>query len=151
LDTRGFERDVAQARGIIRAAHCSKTVKPVIVISKLGIGDRGEGFKKITDVLSTMFTNTEEGFECIDFVFTKFKDDKEEKEALKGKLTNIYETLQESGDFETSFERLMDHLGGKIDESADILIPDLLDQSKKAILIDKLIMGKKIEDPKSSF
>jgi hypothetical protein len=50
-----------------------------------------------------MFTNTEEGFECIDFLFTKFKDDEHDKNSLAGKLGDIYRILEEGGEFESSF------------------------------------------------
>ena len=39
-DTRGAELDVANIYGVIKTAQCCKTVVPVIVISKKGMGDR---------------------------------------------------------------------------------------------------------------
>jgi hypothetical protein len=45
----------------------------------------------------------------------------------------------------------MDILGERISEIDNILVPDLLDSSKRAKLLSKLLEGKKIEEPKISF
>ena len=115
MDTRGFEQDIAQARGIINAAHNSKTVKVVIVVSKLGIGDRGEGIRKLGNVIADMLTNIEETYESVEIIFTKYDDNDQEKENICGKMSDIYELLDSSDQFgDETFKQFFEMIGNKI-------------------------------------
>ena len=50
-DTAGPEVDIANSIGVIEAIRGCKSVRPVILISYLMIGERGEGIKKLSHLL----------------------------------------------------------------------------------------------------
>ena len=56
-DSNGTEIDIANGISIIRAIHLCKSVRPVIMISEKGIGDRGNEIKKYANTITSFIKN----------------------------------------------------------------------------------------------
>ena len=56
-DTRGPELDIANIYGVVLAAQSCKSIVPVIVLSKIGMGDRMTEFRRISQSIASLFRN----------------------------------------------------------------------------------------------
>ena len=71
--------------GLIKAANKCKSIIPVVVLSKKGMGDRLKGWKDTLKKLSHFFTDMNEAKEKVQFVFTGFIDRKSENDRVLDK------------------------------------------------------------------
>lgn len=80
-DTPGFgenesvEEDIANGLGIVRALHRAKNVRPILVLSREGMGDRFTAFSETLTSVTRLLGNTESGVDLAPFnyVFTKYE------------------------------------------------------------------------------
>lgn len=75
-DSAGEEVDIANSIGIIKAVQNCKSVRPIILISMLGIGDRGQGIKHIAKIITGMIPSASEHISSFTYYFSKFDEDK---------------------------------------------------------------------------
>ena len=90
-DTRGAELDVANIYGVIYAAQQCSAILPVIVISQDSLEERMIGLKRIALNLGNMFKNIESYKTSFVFLFTKFKNTRDEKMNFKARVNDSYD------------------------------------------------------------
>ena len=72
-DTEGAEVDIANAYSIAKATRMCQSVRPFVLISWLGMGDRGEGLTKVLGILVRMFKNPSNNLDSFTYAFTKVR------------------------------------------------------------------------------
>lgn len=151
LETRGIEQFLAQTYSTVKAAQASKSVRPVIVISKEGVGDRGELLRRIIDSISVMFRNIKLNKDSFNIIFTKYEDSKYSKGMILGFLANLFEELEKDPNLQDlSFKDLLEALGDKLESEDDVIIIDPLNSDRESIL-KSLLSPKAIDDPENAF
>jgi len=99
-----------------------------------------------------MLLSPKEYYSCIDYLFTKFVDSEEERENILSILDGIYNTLENEGSFgDSNFKALLEVLGEWISDLKNINILEPLNNQKRSEILDKLIKGEKIKEPKEAF
>jgi hypothetical protein len=88
-DSNGIEIDIANAYGIYEAIQGCKSLKIVILISKLSVGDRGNYVNELCEMLTRMIDNIKEYLGSFTYVFTKYESSEELQ--IYGRMANILE------------------------------------------------------------
>ena len=107
-DTSGPEVDVANGIGLIRAISKSKSVRPVILMSGQGIGDRFEGLRDVAHTLIGMLPNIEDHLESVSYVFVKCSP--EQRKSINGKLKDLKKNLNEEEQGDEAFCQLIEDM-----------------------------------------
>ena len=146
-DTAGPEVDIANGLGIVEAVKGCKSVKPVILISYLMVGDRGEGIKKLAHLLVKMVSNISDKLSCFSYIFTKYPANVDIHASLLNiKQTSIDKNPEERSD--TNFMAVFDDLLEKTEDGALRLDP-LKDKPRS--FLRKLIDSASIHNPQEVF
>lgn len=70
-DTSGAEVDIPNGIGIIRAARQCRTVRPVVLLSRLSIGDKSEGLLQLMRTVANLMNNLPQHLTSFSFLLTK--------------------------------------------------------------------------------
>ncbi|CAF3571067.1 unnamed protein product [Rotaria sp. Silwood2] len=145
-DNRGPEIDIANGIGIIKAIKRCTSVKIVILISYMSLGDRFDGVKDLARLLSGMMRDVKDNLDRFTYIFTKYPTEK--RDEIHSLLINAYNTLSENDKRNTIF---VDLLQDMIDKTRDkTLTLDPLEDNPRVILrtLDKV---RAITHPKEVF
>ncbi|CAM4828535.1 unnamed protein product [Rotaria magnacalcarata] len=145
-DNRGPEVDIANGVGIIKAIRRCTSVKIVILISYMSLGDRFDGVKDLARLLSGMMRDVKDNLDRFTYIFTKYPTEK--RDEIHSLLINAYNTLSENDKRNTIF---VDLLRDMIDKTRDkTLTLDPLEDDPRVILraLDK---AGAIKNPKEVF
>jgi len=74
-DSSGPEVDIANGIGIVKAVRQCRSVKPVLLISEKGLGDRSDGLLQLAVLMDRFVANLRDHVPKFSFLFTKFKAD----------------------------------------------------------------------------
>ena len=145
-DTAGPEVDIANGIGLVEAIKGCKSVKPVILISYLMIGDRGEGIKKLAHLLVRMVSNIQDKLGCFSYVFTKYPSNIDIHASLLNIKKSIDKNQEESEDkpFMALFMDLLDKT-----EDGPIRLDPIRDRPLQ--VLRKLVEALCIQNPKDCF
>ena len=145
-DTNGPEVDIANGISIIRAIRECKSVRPVVLVSYKGIGDRFEGLKNLTHLLAGLIPKIKNEIRAFSYIFTKYPEN--EKDTIHQSLINISETMNEQEKSDISFMNLFDDMLLKTKRQTLVLDP-VKDEPKEFLY--ELLRSTAIEDPKEVF
>lgn len=134
-DTRGPEIDLANRVGIVNVLIKCEQVKPLILISQLSRGDRGEGLKELVRSIGSMFSAVDKKMlKSFAYVFTKYKKEqgkeiiellkkiKLDQTSLDEKSTMIIEDMLKKIDLKNIRSKIVDPAGDKrVDFLEDLL------------------------------
>lgn len=115
-DTLGPEVDIANGIGITRAAKLCASVKPVVIISNRGLGDKGEGVTTIAKTLFRFVPNIQDIRNSFSYMFTKFIN----PTVVKNQLKEIHSEFKKkdrtfSSDLmDDIMKKVADNVGGPI-------------------------------------
>lgn len=146
-DTDGVEIDIANGYRMVRAIHRARRVKPVLVLSEKGIGDR---FAAVSQVLRTISRLVGAG--AVDpapfaYAFTKY--DVKHAGRLHDQFRAKYRQLTAAEREDVSFVAFFRDIGRKTKPVASIVSP--LDADKRLDLLAAIMEGKWYEDPAATF
>lgn len=127
-DTGGPEVDIANGISIIRAIKTCKTVKPVILISYLSVGDRYVGLKKLARVLVGLIPGIKDHIQAFSYFFTKYPANKVSE--IHASLDNVRKTMNDED---------------KSDTGLDSLFKDMLRKTKKDVIVIDPINGNSVD------
>ncbi|CAF4090243.1 unnamed protein product, partial [Rotaria sordida] len=124
-DTGGPEVDIANGIGIVRAIKSCKSVKPVILISYMSIGDRYDGLKKLARILVGLIPGIADHMNAFSYFFTKYPPD-------------------EIGQIHASLEGVRRRMNDEDKSDAGLisLFNDMLRKTRKGIIVIDPIDGK---------
>ncbi|CAF4686848.1 unnamed protein product, partial [Rotaria sp. Silwood2] len=145
-DTNGPEVDIANGISIIRAIRECKSVRPVVLVSYKGIGDRFEGLKNLTHLLACLIPKIKNEIRAFSYIFTKYPEN--EKDTIHKSLINISETMNEQEKSDISFMNLFEDMLLKTKRQTLVLDP-VKDEPKEFLY--ELLRSTAIEDPKEVF
>ena len=145
-DTAGAEVDIANAISIYRAVCKCKSVKPILLISSKGLGDRMQGLKELAHILVGMIPGIKDHISAIGYFFTKFEKDQEKN--INSSLTKLNSELSEQEKSDEGFRTLFKDLIRKTRE--DLIVIDPMN-GKPANLLDKVLMSPNISRPGDVF
>jgi hypothetical protein len=75
FETDGVEMDIANGLGLIREIRKAKSVKPAVIISRDGMGDRFQAVSELLDTLTRMLGNSPEvDLKPLSYAFTKYEN-----------------------------------------------------------------------------
>jgi len=95
-DTEGAEYDIANGFCIAEAMRRCRSIKPVVLMSQKGMGDRCQGICNMSNLLVKMFSSIEQHAQAFTFVFTKFQ--KEQVDEIFRTLESVLNDVSESDD-----------------------------------------------------
>lgn len=73
-EAEGVEEDIANGLGIVRALHRAKNVRPVLVLSREGMGDRFSAFSETLTSVTRLIGNAESvDLKPFNYIFTKYE------------------------------------------------------------------------------
>ena len=145
-DTAGAEVDIANAISIYRAVCKCKSVKPILLISSKGIGDRMQGLKELAHILVGMIPGIKDHIGAVSYFFTKY-----EKAQEKGILPSLMKLNSELTDQEKSdegFKILFKDLVRKTRD--DLVVIDPMNGNPAKVL-NKVLLAPNIPKPKDLF
>jgi hypothetical protein len=145
-DTNGPEVDVANGIGVVEAVKQAKSVRPLILFSKMSMGDRGELIKALAHVLVNIVSNIKDHLEAFTYVFTKYSRD--ELPQICHTLKSIKAHLTADDKSDTAFIALLEAML-EATEDEQLGIDPLGDLPRKLWL--KLIKTKAIQHPSEVF
>ena len=149
-DTAGAEVEIANSLGVLEAISGCQSVKPVVLISYLMIGDRGQGIRKLAHLLLRMVPDIADKLESFSYIFTKFPEHVDIYACLLNiKSTSVDRNSAENdGDEDDAFNALFDHILERAEACAKNLDP-LSD--KPLAVIKNLLASAKIQNPQEAF
>ncbi|KAL4480832.1 hypothetical protein ABPG72_001701 [Tetrahymena utriculariae] len=145
-DTAGPEVDIANGIGIVEAIKQCKSVRPVILLSFKGIGDKGQGIKEIAHLLVGLVQNPDDNLSQFTYLFTKFPQNIN----INSELINIKKSIDQSPE-ESS------------DKAFNNLFEDMIQQTKKGcckvepltnqpqIILHQILKKEGVLDPSQIF
>jgi len=147
-DSNGTEVNIANSVTIIKAIHLAKSVRPIILISEKGIGDRGIDLKNYAINIKKIIPNLKSLNLKINFIITKFK--KKDKIKLRKLLVNLNQNLSKAETLNESYEEFIYVLKYKLDcLHSDYIVDPLKDDYN--CLLDHIKNTSAIENPTENF
>jgi len=147
-DSNGSEVDMANGISIIKAIHLAKSVRPVILISEKGFGDRGIELKKYANNITSIIPNLKVIKDKINFIFTKFK--KNDSKKLYKIIENIDENLSKKESLNEHCKNFLYVLKMKLKNiNSDFILDPLKDNHRD--LLEHIQMTEPIQNPKEHF
>ena len=150
-DTDGVETDIANGYGMVTAIGRAKRVKPVLILSEKGIGDRFKAVSQILGTITRLFTNVEDTGEKYPtpfaYAFTKYDPKYTDRlhEVFRAKMKELTDAEREDRKF-SSFVR---DIKNKTKPTANVVLP--LDEGNRLTLLSALMEGEWCENPSASF
>jgi len=151
-DSNGTEVDIANGISIIKAISMSKSIRPLILISEKGIGDRGQELKRYAKTISSILPDFYDFCNEINIIFTKFKKDDIQNIISKiNNLINLPSNKDSSDDALKNFFTLLKKKLERNKKDANKYILDPLNDNP-ATLLDLIVeRTREIEDPGKNF
>ena len=129
-DTQGAEEDIANGVSIVRAIRECRSVKPVVVISYRGIGDRLSGLTSLSRALIRMMPNIQDHIRSFSYLFTKFPPN--EKDKIPALLSEANRTIDDRDTLDPGFVALLQDMRRKTAKNRHTLDP-LTDDPKELL------------------
>jgi hypothetical protein len=121
-----------------------KSIRPVVVLSKVSLGDRMQGLGDMAKILTKLFGSVDDHLAAFTYVFTKFE--KKEAGEIHSKLQHFRRSLNKG--HEKSNKALQSILQDMINKTkSGALVIDPLDDSAKHVMEHLLTDSQPIEDP----
>ncbi|CAF0939888.1 unnamed protein product [Adineta steineri] len=120
-DTNGAEVDIANGVGITKAIKGCKSVKLVILISAMSIGDRQGGVKNLARTLIGLIPGIKDHIRAVAYIFTKFS--LEEKDTIHHLLKDAEQRMDEADKSDISYMLLFKDLVRKTRRNVRIIDP----------------------------
>ena len=117
-----------------------RTIKPLIVIGKLSIGERMEGILKLSKILTTLFGSIESNLKSFTYVFTKYS--KNESMEIHKRIKQKLKTLDAT---DIAFVELIEDIVKKTEAGALIIDPV---NDKPDDLLRRILGLEPVENPK---
>lgn len=156
-DAEGFEEDIAHGLGLVRAIQRAKTVRPVLVVSRDGMGGRGKN-SVLSETLSSLAIlmgggddgddNTTIDFQPFQYVFTKYEE--QHKTAIHKQFQAIWKQPHAEPGKVGLVRSCVDCIVQKTTPYANIVLP--LAQ-KPVHLLNTLVLPTQpvVENPRDTF
>ncbi|ETO31352.1 Helicase conserved domain containing protein, partial [Reticulomyxa filosa] len=145
-DSSGPEVDVANGIGVIKALQSCKSVKPVVLISYIALGDRMEGVKDLARTLVGIMPSVEEHLNAFSYVFTKFPEDKKKK--IHDLFKETYQSVTKD-ELDKGYKAVLKEIAKKTRKG--VIAPDLLNDPPNELLEMFLEEKDFIPQPSSVF
>ena len=145
-DTNGPEVDVANGISVVEAVRQAKSVRPVILFSKMSMGDRGELIKALAHLLVGIVFNIKDHLEAFTYIFTKYS--REDLPQIYPALKSIKTHLSAEDKADTAFTALLDAML-EATEDEQLGIDPIADEPRKLWM--KLNKTKPIQHPGEVF
>jgi hypothetical protein len=150
-DSDGVEADIANGLGIVQAIRRAKSVKPVLVLSKEGMGSRFEGAANALSMTMKLFapstgSKPEMTLEPFAYLFTKYS--KRDATRLHKQFRGKRRDMVNADTPKSTLIALIDDIIAKCDPEASVI--DLGDSEGRLGLLSRLAKGTRIEDAASS-
>ena len=120
-DTDGSEMDIAGGLAIINAIRSCRSVRVVVLISELSIGDRGQGLQKLIATLVKFLPDIKAILQSFTFLFTKYK--KGDDDRIRNTLKSKYRDLSKSEKIDEQFQCLLNCMISKTTDKVFIVDP----------------------------
>ena len=116
------EEDIANGLGIVRAIHRAKTVRPVLVLSREGMGDRFTAFSETLSSVTRLIGNSESvDLKPFNYVFTKYE--KRHRTCMCRQFILIRKRPRAEEEGKTMFKSFVDDIIQKTTPEAKIVLP----------------------------
>jgi len=146
-DTDGAEYDIANGICIADAMRKCHSIKPVILLSQKGMGDRCQGISNLSKLLVKIFSSIEEHAQTFTYVFTKFQ--KEQEAEICRILESVCDDVNVSaGDVDEQYVALLTKMIDDTKTNGVFVLDPLQDLPQH--LLDVIKKKKAIVDPKES-
>ena len=145
-DTSGPEVDIANGISIIKAIKGCKSVRPVVLFSFRGMGDRFQGLKNLTHVLAGLIPGIKDHIGCFSYLFTKYPPN--ERKTIHASLENIRNEMNELERSDASFTHFINDLLRKTKRGARVIDPM---NDNAADILEELMRSRAIEHPEEVF
>jgi len=144
-DTGGVEYEIANGIGIVRALHRAKTVRPVLILSEKGMGDRFQG---VSEILTTITRLLGDNFEigAFQYAFTKYEP--RLRERLCRQFTAKCDDLNGIEGTHEMFGAFVNDIIRKTTPIANLVLPMERNGDK---LLHTLMSGTSVEKPNEKF
>jgi len=150
-DSNGPEIDVANAISIIKAINTAKSVRPVVLISEKGFGDRGLELKRLAMTIASIIPDFNNFHDKINFIFTKFG--KEDGKNILSKINNLILNVPNRENLNESLIDFLNLLKIKLEvinnNQTNFILDPINDNPKN--LLKLLIENHGIENPEKYF
>ena len=147
-DTAGVDEDFFNLFKIVKSAQKAKTIKVVVLISKDGFGDRGQGVRSLIKHLMAMMTEISDYLQNFLFLFTKYEDNEESRSGILWKLNDLYNEIKENEPGNTNELEILGHIKDQCKEFLEIICPL---SGNPDIILKKLSKIKPIKKPLEFF
>jgi len=151
-DSNGTEVDIANGISIIKTISMAKSVKPLILISEKGFGDRGQELKRYAMTIASILPDFYDFYDEINIIYTKFK--KDEIQNILSKINNLIDLPSNKDSSNDALKNFFALLKKKIERNkrdANKYILDPLNDNP-ATLLDLIVeRTNEIEDPGKNF
>ena len=145
-DTDGAEVDISNGIGIVHVVSRCREVKPFVLVSEKGWGDRSEGLSSLARTITMFLRDANKYVSSLSYGFTKFgTDDKTVVALVRNKLKNA--TREERED--KSLMLLLQDMGKKLNDHGPLLVDPV--QSKPSKVIAHLAKVPAIGEPGEAF
>ncbi|KAL4508491.1 hypothetical protein ABPG72_003795 [Tetrahymena utriculariae] len=143
-DSNGAEVDISNGIGIVEAVKNCKSVRPVILVSSVSVGEKGQGIKELANILVGLVNNIQDYLSSFSYVFTKYPADLD----IHASLISIRESLNQDESSNVDFISLFDDMIEQT-ECNNLKIDPLKDKPSK--IMKQLLKQKPINNPKNVF
>ncbi|ETO02276.1 hypothetical protein RFI_35160, partial [Reticulomyxa filosa] len=126
-DTNGPEVDVANGVGIVKALQNCKSVKPVILMSYIALGNRMSCVKDLARTLVGIISSIEDHLCAFSYVFTKFPED--QKQYIHAFTKDTCDSIPKD----------------EADEGYKAILTDIAKQTRKNVIAPDLLQDSSIE------
>lgn len=144
-DTRSNEMDVIGSYHVVEFIKTCQRLRPVIILSKDGFGERLSGLKSIIHTLSHMITTSLDDLSGFKFVFSKFQRNSDEN-YIKGLLNELKNSLNIQEISNNAFMKIVNHLVNM----QEIVIVNPLSQNHHDLLA-YIMQGQAVSNSASYF
>lgn len=115
-DTDGAERDIVNGNNLVNALRDAQSVKPVVVISMAGIGDKAQGLQGLMATIVKFIPEFDKNKETISYLFTKTEG--MTGAAIHNKLKNLLRDLPRATD--KNIRALLTHMVAATQDSSKV-------------------------------
>ena len=144
----GLEDDIANGLGIVRALHRAHSVRPVLVLSREGMGDRFNAFSETLSSVTRLLGNTDKiDLKPFNYIFTKYE--KRHAACKCRQFILIRKRPQPSEMDNIMFQAFVDDIIQKTTPEAKIALP--MEEAPLSLLRKILYDHQVVKDPSKYF
>jgi len=144
----GVEENIANGLGIVRALHRARSVRPVLILSREGMGDRFSAFSETLSSVTRLIGNAESvDLRPFNYVFTKYEQRHRSCMCRQFILIRKRPRAEEEG--KVMFKAFVEDIIQKTTPEANIALP--MENNRRSLLRGLLKDDLKVSDPRVYF